>query len=239
MQVGADTTLDSYGIMVVLSAGNTANTARNYIVDVGVDPAGGTSFTEVITDLLAGAASTLNTVLGNGIQYYFPLFIPAGAAIGFRARGTNTSTIYVNYVLYQRPMNPSMRRTGSFVETIGANGITGTAVTPGTTSEGTWTSIGTTTKSCWWWQVGPQVNASDTSWTSSMVYVDLAVGDGSNKDIILQNVPYSTNSSEAAGLGLYTITAEYNVPSGSTMYVRMQAGSGTDTMGVSVYGCGG
>ena len=33
-----------------------------------------------------------------------------------------------------------------------------TAVTPGNAADGTWTSLGTTSRDLWWWQVGYQID---------------------------------------------------------------------------------
>lgn len=143
--VGSALSYDGFGLLININSAFTASTPRNYVVDIGFDPAGGTSFTETIRDLLAGGATTY--AAGGGCWYYFPIYIPAGTAIGARAQGTNATALRVGWLVMQRPMNPSMVRKGSFCETIGltAGAIVGTAVTAGTTSEGSWTSIGSTT----------------------------------------------------------------------------------------------
>jgi hypothetical protein len=138
-------------------------------------------------------------------------------------------------------MNPMQFRKGSFTETIGltAGAIVGTAVTPGTTSEGAWTSLGTTVNRLWWWQLGVQVTASDTSWGANVLMCDLAVGDASFKDIIIQDYTMQTTASESQNNGLVAIGVEFPVPGGSTMYARMQCSGTNDVYNVVAYGVGG
>jgi hypothetical protein len=235
--LGSDLVNDTYAIMININSANTSGTARNYIVDIGVDLAGGTSYTAVIDDLLAGGASSYT--VSAGVWYYFPLFIPAGAAVAARARGTNATAIRVGAIFMQRPSNPSQFRKGSFVETVGANGIVGTAVTSGTTNKGSWTSLGTTTKRCWFWQLGVQVNASDTAWGAVGVHGDLAVGDGTSYDVIILDQPFLTTTGETSTNPPITVGCEWDVPAGSTLYARLQCSGTADTYGVTAYGCGG
>lgn len=230
---------DAYGIMVCINSAFTSATPRNYVVDIGADPAGGTSYSAIITDLLAGGATALD--VGGGVWYYFPLFIPAGSTIGARAQGTNASTMKVFTSCFQLPMNPSQVRKGSFTETVGITpgAILGTSVTPGTSSEGSWTSIGTTVNRLWWWQLGVQVSASDSAWNTALLFGDVATGDATHKDIIIQDNPFVTSTAEACANPPLSAGVEWDVPAGANIYVRLQNAGSNDTYTVAVYGCGG
>lgn len=237
-QLGSDLTQDCYGILININSNSASAASRNTTVDIGIDRAGGTSYVVEIADLLAGGSAPYN-IGGAGQWFYFPMFIPAPAAIAARAQGTVTTAIRVGCVLLQQPMNPSMFRKGSFVETLGITAPNGTAITPGTTSEGAWTSLGTTTKRLWWWQVGFQVNAADTAWTAGAIHVDVATGDATNKDIIIKDLNFVTSTAEQINNPPLTAGVEWVVPPGSDIYVRAQSSAALDAYTCAVYGCGG
>lgn len=144
-QLFAATSSPSYGILVCINSNNTSAACRATVVDIGVDPAGGTSYTTVIADLQGGNAVGYTTGSG-GLYYYFPLYIPAGATIGVRANSTVSTSFNVNATLAQKPTRPALVRQAAYVDTFGISGNAGTAITPGTTSEGAWTLIGATTR---------------------------------------------------------------------------------------------
>jgi hypothetical protein len=218
------------------NAGSTAS--RNTLVKIGVDTSGGTSYVDVIPDLICGGAAPYN-VSGGGVWYYFPIFIPAGSRVGAVARGSVTTAIRVGMMAMERPANPSMIRKGSFVESIGISGNTGTSVTSGTTSEGAWTLLGATTLRTWWWQVGMQIATTDTSWSTNSIHVDLAVGDASNKDIIIMDANFTTTTNEQLVNPPLTAGVEWDVPAGTNVYVRAQCSGTADPYEIGAYALGG
>ncbi len=238
VQLGSDLTEDCHGILVNISSNSASAASRNTVVDIGTDESGGTSYSVVIPDLLAGGAVTYTTG-GSGLWFFFPLFIPAGAAVAARAAGSVTTAIRVGVTIMQRPYNPSMIRKGSFVEALGITGQAGVSITPGTTSEGAWASIGTTAHRCWWWQAAIQVPTTDTAWNANTFHVDVAVGNGSEYDIIIQDLVLTTTTAEAMVNLSRTAGAERDVPAGSTIYVRAQASGTLNTYTAAVYGLGG
>jgi hypothetical protein len=237
--LGSALTADSYGMYININSNNASTASRNTVVNIGVDENGGSSYAVKITQLIAGGASSYT--VGGGVWYYFPIFIPAGSTVAAQARGSVTTSIRVAALMFQKPNNPSMIRRASFSETLGiaSDQNTGTSVTPGTTSEGSWVSIGTTTNRLWWWQYGMQITTGDTSWQGVGLHMDVAVGDGSTKDIIIQDALIITNSNEYLNNGPISSGVEYDVPAGSTIYVRMQNSGSNDAYLVAIYGAGG
>jgi hypothetical protein len=214
----------------------SAASNRHHFVDIGVGAGGAEA---VIIPDLAGCQTGLYDRTGI-VWYWFPFFIPAGTRIAARSQGNAASSIVrVVMTAYQRPLSPVMIETVSRVERIGLTGIVGTTVTPGTTSEGTWTSIGTTTNACWHWQIGSQVAVADTNWADSVVHWDIAHGDGTNFNIIAEHLVHAKDTNERLTYGPWMTDCEAYVPAGSTIYVRGQALNATDVMAVIVYGAGG
>lgn len=239
-QLFAATTQDTYGILINVNSNTGSAASRGTVIGIGWDESGGTSYTARVEGLLCGGAAAYNTG-GSGVWYYFPIFIPAGSRIAARGNSTVATAFRVGAVLMQKPANPAMVRKGSFVEALGISGNIGTVIVPGTTAEGAWTLVGTTSKRCWWWQVGFQVAVADTAWGAGIMHVDLGVGDGTvgGTDVIIRDTPISMSTAEALTNIPISAGVEWDVPSGSNIYVRAQYSGTLDTYTCAAYGLGG
>jgi len=235
-QLIASVTSDAYGILISINSNAASAANRNAAVDIGIDESGGTSYEVAIPDLLGGAVSAYTTVGG---WYFFPYFIPAGSRVAARAQSTVTTAFRVGCQLFERPSNPAQIRKGALVEAIGVSGVTGTSVTGGTTSEGAWTSLGTTTNRLWWWQFGCQIAVADTNWNAAALHVDVAVGDGTNFDVIIADALITATTAEALSNPPLSAGVEWSVPPGSTMYARIQSSGTLDPFQITAYGLGG
>ena len=238
VQLGSDLTQDAYGILINMNTNFTSNTSRNTVVTIGIDESGGTSPTDKITGLLCGGASAY-TRSGGGIWYYFPLFIPAGSAIFAKAQSTVTTAIRVGCVTLSQPANPAAIRKGSFVETVGITAPAGVAITPGTTGESAWTLIGTTTLRTWWVQFGVQQTTADTAWTLTALHCDVAVGTAGTKDIIIKDANVNFDTGEYAGSPQMAAGVEWDIPAGSSIYMRLQGSGTAEAKNCAVYLLGG
>lgn len=226
-------TLDCYGIHICLSNASVSAQAKDLLVTIGIDTAGGTSYVDFISNLIASCASSA-LVSNGGHNYYFPVKIPAGTAIAAKASVNNATagTIRCAIWLFGAPQSTEGLVYGTGVETIGAVTATsaGTAVTPGTSGEGSWTSLGTTTKPCFAWQYGMGVN--DGTMAALSYGVDLSYGNGTNQITIDSDKRYisATTESLASELGL---PMGCNVPVGGALYGRISC-SGTPDSNVSM-----
>jgi len=226
--------------MIQFCGGDASATVRQYLTDLLIDPAGGTSYT---TTLIANLVANSPNLECGGFQYYFPLYVKSGVSFaGATQCSTGGATLRMAIKLFCKPSRPDLVKTGSFVRTIGANtaGSNGTAITPGTNARGTYTSLGATADDLWWWQVGHAIN--DTTQGTQGYLLDMAVGDASNKYPVIENVPgISGNTSEKAGKaadgGLPPI---WFAPSGVTLYARASCiGTPDSSFSMVGYGLGG
>jgi hypothetical protein len=227
---------DCYGILLWVVAGNTTATIRDILIDIGTDPAGGTSYSQVV-----GLNNIFCPQAGNAIQggywMYFPLFIKAGWSVGARAQANSTSTVRVAARFFGQPSDPSSLLYGQYSETIGVSGNGGTPITCGNTAaEGNWTSIGTTTRACWYFVLCTGHNVGTT--TAQMYYFDLAYGDGTNYHLIIENQPH-LNPGTAEATNSFRIGANWEVPAGGTLYVRGSASTTAKTCEAVAVGIGG
>jgi hypothetical protein len=125
---GANLTQDCYGLLLWFVAGNTSITIRDILADIGLDPAGGTSYSQT-----GGINNIFVPQAGNAVQggrwFYFPLFIKAGASVGVRGQANNTSTFRCMARFFGLPTKPENMAVGTYSETIGVSGNGGTPYT--------------------------------------------------------------------------------------------------------------
>jgi hypothetical protein len=234
-EIISDTSLteDTYGFMLRVSdnAVATPTTGKNFLLDIGTDPAGGTSYSAIISNIVCGSAGPITAAGGH--TFFFPIFIKAGTAIAARIQGSHgTATASrVGIKLYGKRSDPTMFPVGTFSETIGTiTNSNGVSFTPGNAADGSWVSLGTTTNPLWWWQIGYQVDNGTI--TAEYTYIEIAYGDGSNKHIICRRMHQGTTSEQIGSVvndQLNFMEAYCPVPAGSTIYVRGRCLNAPDT----------
>lgn len=219
--------------------------ARDSLGKIGIDFAGGSTFTDWVTDLSISSAGIQsgNTGGGGGIEYYLPIEVPLGASIGFAASVNNatvgTCSAYVR--LRRQPTGPIIPRAGAFVRTFGSTpaSSSGTAVVPGNPAKGAWSQIGgAITDSIWYWNLGCNIsNAVITN--NNPIAFDMALGPNtSNLRMVIADqlvLPSTSESWSFRSEGEYAVAAP-----GDLIWVRAQVLSTVQT-GISaiVYGTGG
>jgi len=238
---GGPMTREGYMLSLYVNTLSAASISRDAIMDVGIDPAGGTNYSVLIPDLLVSNAATA-TFSPRGVHYRFPIRIPAGSSIACRMSVNNASMGSARVVMKVQG-SPRDRRLLKYGTHVTAYGVTaassnGTAVTPGTTSDGTWTSLGTISRDEWYWQVG--FGCSTTPLVTGLYHIDLAIGDGTNKIIVVEDLPALMGSGNNDMAKLPQDDGFYKALAGQTIYCRMQC-SGTPVANISAaaYGLGG
>lgn len=229
-------------LYIAIGGGATSAQRKDHLLDIGVDPAGGTSYSPIISDIVCGQSQAVTTGFD---EFIFPIHIKAGSSVAVRVQGSNATagTVRVVADFFGRPTNPEMVACGSYSETIGKiSGSAGTFVIPGTAAEGSWTSLGTTTNDLWHWQLGIQL--SNATITVQYTTFDLAYGDATNKEIILEDVTigfYGTAEIKASTLRGRSIANNIRyVPAGSTIYARARCSvAPTATYNCTAIGIGG
>lgn len=210
-----------WGVWIGISGGNTTGTDKSHLVDIGIDEAGSTNYTAIISNIVCGQSQAGST---GCTEFYFPINIPAGSAVAVRCYGVaaTAGTIRVYARFFGKPSCPELLPRGEVSETIGTiTGGSGVTFTPGNAADGAWASLGTTTRNLWWWQLCPQ--CSNATITAMYVWCDLAYGDGTNMTMILQGVPigwYGTAEIAAQMCAHHMLQGYCFVPAGSTLYVR-------------------
>lgn len=228
---------------VQIHASSASGLAKNQLLDIGIDPAGGTSYTAIISNFQMGAAPALSAA--GCREHYFPIRIPAGASVAARIRGSNATagTARIAVRFYGRPSNGPALPSGSYSETLGAVTATskGTDFTPGNAADGSWVDLGATSRDMWWWQIGYGID--NTTITAEYTYIEIAYGDASNKDSIFK-VMHGGTTAETCGLAAQTQliwhAAYCPVKAGDHIYIRGRCNNAPDTgYHATVLGIGG
>ena len=216
---------------IELSLNGTSGTGdRQMLLDIGVDPAGGTSYTWVIQNLVIGNLP-LATALP-GAQFLLPFFIKAGSQVACRVQCSQTViTVRVAAKFYGFPDRPEAVPAGSFSETMGTiTNSQGVSFTPGNAADGTYVSLGATTKPMWWWQLCYSI--ANGTITAESTFIDLAWGDGSNKHVIMraQHIGATTEAcADVLAVNKNHALCYCPVPAGATLYVRGRCNNAPDT----------
>lgn len=234
----ANLAYDVYSIRVWVNAGNTTGTIRDILMDIGIDPAGGTSYAQVggINDVFVPQDSIYNAC---GRWFIFPLFIKGGSSVGVRGRANSTSTFRVAIWFFGQPTYPEALQVAQYSETIGVSGNGGTPFTCGNTSAwGSWTSIGTTTRPCWYWVLAWGHNVGTTTAQGYMAELAYSPDAGTTFRTIIPCQP-QFNPATAEQSGNLPLHGIWEVPAGGALYVRGSATGTAETTEAVAVGLGG
>jgi len=231
---------DSYGIKIEINSVSANATSNNGKMQIAISADGSTNWAPLVTDLIYGNAGGYNSNanLFSPIIHFLPFFIPAGWSIGVRAQVSSSKNYHVKVDWQYRSVSSLGLSLYSYSFTMGVSGVVGVAIVPGTSSRGSWVSLGTTPRDANYWIPSFQVASSDTAHQGWDYTLDLAWGDGSNKNIFAYNYVYSISANEATSNNTQNISSF--IKAGSTIYARAQSATTTlDTYSVSLIGCGG
>ena len=226
---------------VIKVATSEANARAGTAVDITDAGTGTHTFTCLkIADIDVSCASS--TIGNRGQTWACPLWIPrltkimGSVSVGNATVGTAVVTLY----LACKPTKEYALRACTFVRTFGAvpASSTGTSVTPGSATKGSYASLGTTAEDLRWWTVG--VGQDSTTMANVNYYTDLAldVGGGAER-IAVHNRDIRSASQEIL---TSRVQGRWRAStSGETVHARIQQSGGAAQTGVHciAYGAGG
>jgi hypothetical protein len=150
--LGAALTHDVELLYIGLHTFRLSGSNGSALLDIMIDAAGGTNWSVLIPNLLAGwtNSTNMNNGIGTARNYYFPIQIPSGATIGARAQTALGSDLNGNVVIYAvgGNTNPGGWWAGTSVEAIGidaANSIGQMHTCGNSGAYSSWTSLGDVT----------------------------------------------------------------------------------------------
>jgi hypothetical protein len=228
-EILADLAQDCYWIeLYVHTSSGTGD--RQILLDIGADPAGGTSYSAIISNIVVGNVGAVTTT-GGGQRFLFPYYLKATTAVAARIQCSQASiTMRVAIRVIGQPSNSACVPVGQFSETIGTiTNSQGVGFTPGNAADGSWQSLGTTAKAMWWWQLAFSV--ANGTITAEYTHVELAYGDVTNKRLIIKATHGGTTGETIGDLmmGNRSFSCFCPVPAGATLYVRGRCNNAPDT----------
>lgn len=232
----------SYGVpsdlyettMIDVFVSSVSSASRLTMIDIGMDVAGGTSFTSIHSsgslDLVAGQPGAYNDgAAARGVRWRLPFRFPKGATIGVRGKQNNATPAAFRVAVraWGKPIAPHLSWYATTVEKFGTSvlgGSQGTAITPGTSSDGAWTAIGSvTTKPIRFLTFGYAIDSA--SFGGVGYHVDVGYGDVSDPTIVIADAHVETSSAEALW---FDRPGEFcDIPIGKQLYARVQSGTAT------------
>ena len=220
VQLLTATAFDAYYLEVFLAGNSLGGTNTRALVDIGVDPAGSTSYTIYVNNILAGARGGLDAPS----QFTIPIYIPAGSTVAARSQSVITvATVEVGVSLSggtpsDRPFPPQGLIVTYGVTTSASQGV----VQNDSAGEGAWAEIiGSTTHPHRGVAVGIQ-GSGETVSSNGGWSIDVAIGAGGSEVAILEDLFFRTQSNEKIlGMwpGLWFV--ERPIPEGSRLSARI------------------
>lgn len=202
------------------------STVPTALMDILIDPAGGTSWSSLIDDLIVSGAGVFSfsgsSVFGMPLAFHFPIWLPAGTSIGARVRsaaGTTPTTGTVFAMVAGGNKNPASWWCGQKVETVGtfdaANSL-GQMHTPGLSGTySSWTDLGSPSSG----RAGAVQWACGSGSTSDIGSRSYRFEFGSASTIIGPPVIRIMSSSEA-GWSVISSPIFCDIPAGTQLQVR-------------------
>jgi hypothetical protein len=216
---------DVHFIEMWMSGGGATTVDTSTTLELGIDAAGGTSYTSVIEGIQCGFLGTNSLALGSQSfrNAYFPLWIPAGATVAMRGRNVTGSTksIIIGINMYGDPRHSERWWCGQKCDTFGyvAASSGGTAVAPNASANtlGSWTNIGSTTSYRY-----DAVSITHQGATGGDVMASIAYGVefGCDSSQISNRIYFGTLSTELCNQFLTPALLYRNIPVGAQMQLR-------------------
>ena len=216
-------------LQLIFMDGNTAGASKDTIIRVGVDLAGGTSFT-AIGDFLIGPTAQFN-VGGSWTTIWLPYSIPAGATIGMVGSVNNATPGTVHASWLASPLGGGTAFAGTAIESVGLTpaSSSGTAVTAGQAAEGSWTSLGTLTNAAKFMGVGASIGNTTINALAYGLDLSYSTDGGATKILLVEDQRMLTSSNESvAWHSAYRLLAFADIPAAATIYARAQCSGAPD-----------
>lgn len=228
---------DVHLICVEAAINGTAAEDNSSLLDLLVDPAGGTAWQDLVSDLIVGT-STIASAGQLVHKYWFQICVPAGSSLGVQARKTGATGVTGRVAIWAFgcPKRGARWWCGQKVDSIGIDAANskGTAHTPGASGAySAFASIGSATARPYGGlQLGVQSNGNTTL---NRAY-HCQAGLGGSQLPGSSTIWHSTNTSE---VGARAMAGPWfvDVPAGSQLQYRATASGTVDTdHNVAFYG---
>lgn len=238
--IGTGIAQPAYLVHVAMSGTSATGVDTSALCDIMYDPAGGTSWSVLIPNLICGYRAISAATFTSASGYWFPLYVPRGSSIGARwqsivaspAAGTR---VRIQITLFGGPSSPGFWY-GTKVTDVGTStaASAGLDINPGSTGTySAWTSIGGTSNPAFGFvTIGFQ--GSVTLHTADIYHVQYGFG---STQIPGAQVRFGYTTAEILSSYPEHFGCFVDVPGGTQMQVRATGSDATsEDPSVALYG---
>lgn len=234
---------DVYFVAVLIADSFVSTADSRTLADIGYDPAGGTSYTVVVPNILVGGASS---AVFSPKTFYCPVFIPKGSQIATRIQSVVVSnSVRIGLVLVgglhadqERPHRGAIQDYGTNTATSGGTAMADAAID----TKGAWTQLGAdTTRRHSGLAIG--MDTQETVVTNDRHRIDIGIdpAGGTSYTVVIPDVYVDAGSNESMrnyGELFLPSLLSIDIPVGSAIAARSQssAANANSNLGIAVYG---
>ena len=239
-QIQAALPFDGFFIQAVAKQVRSSGVETKVMCDIGVDPAGGTSYTVYVPNILFGFVDTGNI---SPASFGIPLYIPSGSTIAARIQGSVTSeTASIGAYVYGGTPSDNPYPVQGLVVDYGTTTSSSSGISPTNASadtEGAWTEIVASTTHPHR-GVSVAVQGADSTLANARLFVDVGVGASSSEVAIFEGIFFNTGGIEQLLGPIMVGPIERPIPEGSRLSARLQSNSANQgaNIEVALYGWG-
>lgn len=229
---------DVHLVAVGWSSINSGNQTRQAVGDLMYDPAGGTSWSVLVPDMLFGQNISVQALVCHNQIYVFPIYVPAGASFGLRHQCAQASVNAAGSVwVWGEPSRPELWWCGTKVEVLGvttSGASAGTQFTPGNNAwSSPWTSIGTSAHPYGAYQLG--IGPGNDSTLAAKYYL-MQLGINSAQMAGSPTQYFGTTANEIRAYAMPQCPLFCDIPSGVAFQVRGYCNTTADVQCAAMYG---
>ena len=234
------TAFDAYWLEAKVTATQVINTDCSSLLDIGIDAAGGTSYTVVVPDVLVGQAGNINSY---NSDFTIPVYIPAGSTVAARMQSAIISqTAVVGVALYGGvgddpfPMQSHVVAYG--VNTGDSGGVV--CVNASIHVKSAWVEIISATTHPHRGVMAMMSLNTDTKTGGPALIADIGIGAGGSEVVLIADVYWETGGTEIIGNKTPHGEILTPVPEGSRLAIRTQTSTNNtgDEHDMALYGWG-
>ncbi len=229
----AATEFDGFLLNLAWHDSFTSATYVGVLCDIGIDAAGGTSYTVVVPNVIMGGAAATSGQFGTG--FLIPVHIPAGSTIAGRIQSTIADkTVFVHLAMQGGVPSDNPYPQHGLVVDYG----TSTSDSGGTAQANANADV----KSAWTELVAATTHPhtgitlsfqpNDSTLSSGEGFIDIGVGASSAEQVVVADVYYRAKNNESAGVNTPSgFLIAPGIPEGSRLAARWQGS--TNNQGAS------
>lgn len=240
--IGSAIGFDGVFIWIAVYKTGVSATDTSAVLDLGIDTAGGSSYSVLLPDLLVGCADDHNAGVGRGggRMYAFPVDVPSGSTLAIRGQTVRGSAQAASVVVRIVGNVTGTPYAGTTVTAMGITAQKGTTVSAGSgTTWSSWTTIVASTAADYQALVlGMQGSPSTpTAFLRAAYQVQIATGAAASEVQIGPTFDFFPHPEETSS-GPYPISPIYKfIASGTRLSARARATAGSNqTCEVALYG---